>query len=149
MNGEITLRIIVEHPPAGVRWALQRGRFELVPPSLSADDGLTFDFTLHVANTPADGAPNLRGRAAQGSPADRFVYLCSGTSAGQAGSRWTRRAKVPLKGIGWPLVERGLAAPGAVLTARIGGVARDGGPACATVPLLDGGWRMVDGERSG
>jgi hypothetical protein len=36
-----------------------------------------------------------------------------------------------------------LATPGAVIEARIAGTAKDGGPACATVGLLDGGWRVV------
>jgi hypothetical protein len=50
---------------------------------------------------------------------------------------------VPLSGITWPLIEEALAAPDAVLEARIAGVARDGGPVCATVPLLDGGWHIA------
>lgn len=43
------------------------------------------------------------------------------------------------------MVDAVLATPGAVLEARFAGVGRDGGPACATVPLLDGGWRLVRG----
>jgi hypothetical protein len=70
------------------------------------------------------------------------VYVNSGTLAGQVDSRWTRRAKIHLEGISWELIERALASPGTVLEARIAGMARDGGPACATVPLLDGGWRI-------
>lgn len=47
------------------------------------------------------------------------------------------------------LVERARESSGAVLEARIAGTAKDGGPACATVPLLDVGWRtasQVPGE---
>ena len=88
------------------------------------------------------GKPNFLGPVAQGPPAGRFVYVNSGTSAGQADSCWTRRAKVPLTGIGWRLIERALAGTDTILEVQIDGKAKDGGPACATVPLLDGGWRI-------
>ena len=43
------------------------------------------------------------------------------------------------------MVDAALGEPGTVLEARFEGIGRDGGPACATVPLLDGGWRLVRG----
>jgi hypothetical protein len=36
----------------------------------------------------------------------------------------------------------GLLKRGGTITARVSALARDGGPACATVPLLGGGWTM-------
>jgi hypothetical protein len=45
---------------------------------------------------------------------------------------------VPLSDITEKLIRSGRR-----LEARFNGTARDGGPACATVPLLDGGWRTV------
>ena len=51
---------------------------------------------------------------------------------------WQRRAKVPLAGITWTMIKKG-----SVIEAHIEGTARDGGPACATVPLLGGGWKVV------
>jgi len=36
-----------------------------------------------------------------------------------------------------------LATPGAVIAARVAAIAKDGALACATVPLLEGGWRIV------
>jgi hypothetical protein len=63
--------------------------------------------------------------------------------AGQADSCWTRRAKVPLTGIGTTLLQSALAGNGRMLETRISGKARDGGPACATVPLL-GAWALAD-----
>jgi hypothetical protein len=83
------------------------------------------------------------GPFAHGRPDDRFLYVNSGTSAGQAGSCWTRRAKVRLGGIGWELVDGALRDPRIVLEARLEGTGRDGGPACAGVALLDGVWRAV------
>ncbi|HSU17469.1 DUF5990 family protein [Longimicrobium sp.] len=137
---DLPLRIVVVRPPMGVAFAVQRGRDALLPPTRASAGEIVFDLTVRVADR--GGAVNVLGPFAHGTPADRFVYVSSGTSAGQAGSCWTRRAKVKTAAIDWPLVEAALATPGAVLEARIEGTARDGGPCCATVPLLDGGWTM-------
>lgn len=139
---ELRLRITVVQPPRGVTFRVQRGKADLVPPARQSDARISFDLAVRVAGSRADGGPNLRGSVTQGPPAGRFVYVSSGTLAGQGDSCWTRRAKVPLAGITWELVERALADPRAVLETRIAGTARDGGPACATVPLLDDGWSL-------
>lgn len=138
---ELPFRITVISPPPGVTFCLQRGKSGLVPPTHATNEYLSFDFTLRVG-TGKDGRPNFLGPFAQGPPAGRFVYVNSGTSAGQADSGWTRRAKVPLTGIGWRLIERALAGTDTILEVHIAGKAKDGGPACATVPLLDDGWRI-------
>jgi Family of unknown function (DUF5990) len=150
MERELPLRITVVHPPGGVAFRLQRGKSELVPPARDSGEHLSFDFTLRVSHDRMKGPPNLRGAFAQGPPASRFVYVNSGTYAGQVDSCWARRAKVPLTGISWELIEQVLSTPEAVLEACIQGTAKDGGPACATVPLLDGGWRisLKSGETS-
>ena len=142
MEREIRLRITLVQPPQGVTFALQKGKTEIVSAARSAGADLAFEFTLRVKERP-DGGPNFLGAFAQGTPDVRFVYVNVGTCAGQAGSPWTRRVKVQLGTIGWPLVEAALADPEAVLAVRIAGTAKDGGPACATVPLLDGGWRLA------
>ena len=139
---ELRFRITVISPPPGVTFCLQRGRSALVPPVEATNEYLSFDFTLRV-RMGKDGKPNFLGPFAQGPPNGRFVYVNSGTSAGQADSSWTRRAKVPLTGIGWKLIERALAGTNTILETQIEGKAKDGGPACATVPLLDGGWRVA------
>ncbi len=141
MEREIRLRITLVQPPPGVRFALQKGKTEIVSAAQSTGEDLAFDFTVRVQQRP-DGRPNFLGPFAHGTPDVRFVYVNVGTCAGEAGSPWTRRIKVQLGGIGWPLVEAALADPEAVLAVRIAGTAKDGGPACATVPLLDGGWRV-------
>jgi len=137
---DVAFRITVLDPPRGVVFRLQRGRSELVPPSKESANALTFDFTLRAAPGP-DGQLRLLGPFAQGPPGKRFVYVNSGKHAGQAESCWDRRAKVPLAGVDASLVEQA-AASGAVIEARINGTGRDGGPACATVPLASG-WRVV------
>lgn len=148
MEREIPLRITLVHPPRDVVFCLQRGKAEIVSPIRATGDDLSFELSVRVRDGRPDGLPNFLGPFTQGPPTGRFVYVNSGTSAGQAGSCWTRRAKIQLSGISWALIEEALAAPDAVLEARIAGVARDGGPACATVPLLEGGWRIAKARGS-
>ena len=138
---ELAFRITVLNPPRGVVFRLQRGRSELVAPSSESGSGIVFDFTLRVAPGAAGDPPRLLGPFAQGPPAKRFVYVNSGKQAGQADSCWDRRAKVPLDRVDASLIEQA-AASGAVIEAQIAGTGRDGGPACATVPLVSG-WRVV------
>lgn len=142
MGREIPIRIIVVDPPPGVTFAMQSGKDELLLPSKISAQALVFDISIRIAERKADGAPNVLGPYAQGQPDDRFLYVNSGTLAGQQDTGWTRRAKIKTAGITWPLVEQILAAPGAVLEARIDGKAKDGGPCCATVPLVNGGWKV-------
>src|SRR5262249_46337362 len=127
------------HPPKGVAFAVQRGRDELLPPSSANASQLTFELSVRVADR--DGAPNFLGPYAQGPVGERFVYVNSGQRAGEPESCWDRRAKLHLRDVGWPLVRKALKG-GGVLEARIEGTAGDGGPACATVPLLGGGWQL-------
>lgn len=140
MNHDIPLRITVLDPLPGVTYAMQRGKDELLPPSKADAGALTFDLSIRVAER--NGALNVLGPYAQGKPDDRFLYVNSGTLAGQQGTDWTRRAKIKTAGITWALVEQLLASPGVVLEARIDGRAKDGGPCCATVPLVNGSWKV-------
>lgn len=142
MIRSLTLRITLIKPPPGVPFCLQKGKDDLVPPSSESGENASFDFTVNIANDRNDGPPNFRGPFAQGPPAGRFVYINSGTYAGHSDSCWSRRAKVPLSGITWDLIEEALSKPSAVLEAHIAGTSRDGGPVCATVGLLEGGWKV-------
>jgi hypothetical protein len=140
----LPVRIVMEDPVPGVTIALQQGatgRAALIPPSSRAPDRLVFDFDLIAEGSLTDGRSRLLGPFVQGPPQARFVYLCVGQAAGQIGSEWRRRVKVPLGGLSADLVA-GLP-PGGRLEARIAGRGRDGGPACASVPLLAPGWRVV------
>jgi hypothetical protein len=140
-NREIPLRIVVVEPPVGVVFALQRGQAELTSPMVATGADLSFDLTVRVGPK-EDEAPDLLGPYAQGPRGGRFIYLNTGARAAQTDSCWSRRAKISLQGITWTLIEQMIAAPASVLEARITGQAKDGGPACGTVPLLDG-WRVV------
>lgn len=137
---EIRIRIRVHNPPPDVRFQVQRGRDSLVPEVLRLPSSTEFEFSVRVGKRD-DGSPSFRGPCTQGPPHARFVYVNSGTLAGDAASCWTRRAKVPLAGITWTLI-REARARDAVLEADIAGVAGDGGPACGSVPLRHG-WRVA------
>ena len=144
MIRSLSLRITLVKPPHGVPLCLQQGKDDLVPPSASSGEQISFDFSVNIANDRTDGPPNFRGLAVQGPPTGRFIYINAGTYAGQAESCWSRRAKVSLAAITWELIEEALSKSGAVLEARIAGTAGDGGPACATVRLLNGGWKVLN-----
>ena len=141
-GSSIPLRIVVSNPPAGVEFRIQRGRANLLPPSQRDAASLAFALSVRVGSALPDGRPNFLGDYAQGTPADRFVYVNSGSRAGQTGSRWDRRAKVQLGTITGAQVRRLLADPSLVLEARIDGTGWDGGPTCGTA-LPPRGWRVV------
>lgn len=143
MDAEVNLRITAVKPPKGVGYALQRGKgsqWENVDYKVSAGRDLSFDVPVQVKKRP-DGTPNFLGPFAQGAPATRFVYLRVGTLAGQDDSPWERRVKIPLKGISWDMVE--VAKKGQIVEAGYEATSSDGGPSCATRPLLDGGWKVL------
>ncbi len=137
---EIRLRVVLVDPPAGVVFAIKRGKREIVSPAMATGADLTFDLAVRV-RAEGDGPPNLLGPFVYGPRGDRHVGLLVGTLAGQTDSCWTRGIKIKLRTITWELIQQLDAIPDAVLEARIAGKARDGGPACATVPLLGGGWQ--------
>lgn len=147
MTEELPLRITLVAPPAGVAFAVQLGRDGLLPPADATPEALGFEFGLQLAPSRGADGPTLRGPAAQGPPAGRFVYIGVGRRAGDGASPWDRRIKVPLAGITTALVDAWRAAPRAVLEARIAGTSAKGEPVCATVPLLDGGWRLRPARR--
>jgi hypothetical protein len=147
---DLPLRIVVDRPIPGVALALQRGsgtRFDLVGPVQASADALVFDLDITLDGGTAAGGPRLLGPFVQGPPTARFVYINVGASAGQIGSPWQRRVKVPLGGVSWEVIEALL--PGERLTAHIASRGRDGTPACATVPILPPGWRATRSSAPG
>ena len=102
---EISLRIVVVQPTPGVIFALQRGKSDLTKPTMATKGDLTFDLTVRVGGE-GEESPNLLGPYVQGRKGERFIYVNSGTSAGQTDSCWSRRAKVVLRGITWDQLEQ-------------------------------------------
>lgn len=142
-DSEIPLRIIVDHPIPGVVLRLQRGKDALDPPTADSPTRTTFDFTVRLGKPQADGRPNFMGPHTQGPPATRFIYINAGRQAGQMGTVWDRRAKIPLGGITQEQIREVLASPGKRLAVSFPGRGSDGGPTCATVKLAPGAWQVI------
>jgi len=131
----ITLRIVLEQPPPGVAYAVQKGKGAIYDTILkhSADGGdLTFEFAVEVRGERGKGEPDFGGPLVQGPRGGRFVYLDVGKYAGQATGAWGGRIKVPLTGITWRMTQA------SVLVAHVPGRGRDGGPSFATVRDFEG-----------
>lgn len=140
MKQEIPIRITIVQPVPGVTMQVQRGKDELVPPSEVSNDAISFDISVDVDLSPE--APNFLGKFAQGPKGARFIYVNSGTYAGQEDTCWSRRAKISLMSITREQIEAVIASSGARLEASIFGKSGDGGPMCASVSIL-GGWKIV------
>jgi hypothetical protein len=100
---ELTLRIILESPPADVDFGLQKGRgndYEIVQKQRSGAKDPVFEFTIGVKP-----GPDFAGPFVQGPRNQRFVYIDIGTYAGQTNTCWSRRLKVPLIGITQKMID--------------------------------------------
>ena len=142
MDQELRFRIILESPPPGVDYGLQKGGgndYEVTQKQRSKTGDLRFEFDARLKEG-KDGEPVLLGPFVHGPPQERFVYLDIGASAGQTGTQWSRRLKIPLRDITWDMVKQ--ASRGAqVLETRVPGTAKDGSPSCATVKPF-AGWKI-------
>jgi len=139
-HSTLRLRVVVLNPLAGVAVAMQVGRDDLQPPKPATKTKLTFETEAKITRT-ASGELRLTGPAVQGPPTARFLYVNWGKRVGQMDTPWDRRAKVMLTTIDRKMIETCLAKD-ATLETEVNGIGKDGGPCCATVPLL-GGWRMA------
>ena len=137
---EVTIRIVLTGAPPSVRFALQRGKVESVDTTVSSADDLAFSVPVRVRDG-RDGQPDFAGSFVQGPPGERFIYICSGVRAGDIGSGWDRRAKVPLNGITQELLEQARTS-GGTLAVTIPGRMKDGGPVCAGVRIAASDWKV-------
>jgi uncharacterized protein DUF5990 len=140
---ELNLRIILESPPAGVDYALQKGRggdYETIQTQRSKGRDLHFEFKVRAKAGGKGAAPNFLGPFVQGPTGERFVYIDIGTYAGQTGTCWSRRLKIPLRGITWQMIE-GLTDAESFLETHVAGAGKDGSPSCAT-PKPFRGWKL-------
>jgi hypothetical protein len=143
MNQELTIRIILESPPMGVDFGIQKGSghaYETLLKQRSGKKDLHFEFKVSVKeNKPA--FYNFTGPVVHGPANERFIYIDIGTAAGQADSVWTRRLKIALKDISSETIKKLLNDPTLVLEINIPGTGKDGGPNCATVKPFPG-WHL-------
>ncbi|GAB3908008.1 DUF5990 family protein [Mucilaginibacter boryungensis] len=145
MNNELQLRIVLQDPPAGVDFGLQKGsgnNFETVQKQRSGTGDLTFTMIIQIkGDKQKDPTPGFVGKFVQGPVSEKFIYLDIGTIAGQLDSEWSRRLKVPLRDISWDMVEQVLSDTSLCLETQVPGKAKDGGPNCATVKPF-GEWKV-------
>ena len=144
MKSELPLRLVLLDPPANIDYGIQRGRgsnYEAMFVQRRRRRDIAFDVSITVSDSRKDGAPNFSGDFVQGTPARRFIYIDVGTCAGQQSTPWSRRMIVLLNGIAWDQINKALR-PGHRLSGSIQGTGKDGGPSCATVPLI-GGWKVI------
>jgi hypothetical protein len=143
MDRELTLRIVLERPTAGVDFGLQKGRgnnYETVQTQRSKGKDLRFECGVRV-NEAKDSTPNFLGDFVQGPVGERFLYIDIGTYAGQTETCWSRRLKIPLRGISWELIDKA-AKSKSVLATSVAGTGKDGSPACASVKPF-AGWLVA------
>ena len=143
MNQELPLRIILESPPIGVDFGIQKGsgnKYETILKQRSNKDDLCFEFKISVKEGKTS-LYNFSGPYVQGPSNERFIYIDIGTAAGQINSVWTRRLKIPLRDISSEMIKQILADSSLILETKVQGTGKDGGPNCATVKPFSG-WHL-------
>jgi hypothetical protein len=134
-------RIILEKTPNGVGFGIQKGRgnnFEIEQYQIGNGQNLSFEFIAQVKKK-SISTIDFSGICIQGSTQERFIYINIGTSAGQNGSIWTRRLKVPLRDITEEMVTKASQNQNFCLETRVPAIGKDGTPNCAMVKPF-GGW---------
>jgi hypothetical protein len=146
----LRLRIVCLRPPDpeqhGAKFGLQEkraGDWILWPGKRQRNGDFVFEFECEVTHSPS---PDFRGQFIHGKRGERFVYLSWEPDGWKPGTpepgppHCVRRMKIHLKSISSPQVESALTG-GSCLEAIVAGTAKDGGPNCASVPLLHG-WQL-------
>lgn len=144
MNQELSIRIILESPPPGVDFGIQKGsgnNYETILKQRSGKEDLCFEFKI-VVKEKEPASYNFSGPYVHGPSNERFIYVDIGTAAGQFDSIWTRRLKVPLRDISPETIQQMLTDSSLVLETKVPGTGRDGGPNCATVKPFPG-WHVM------
>jgi hypothetical protein len=134
---EIRMRLVIDNPVAGILHSLQDKKSAPVDPKAArSGKPLVFAFPIRFGPGPKFYGEHVRSEG----PTRRFFYIAIGQQAGQKDSCWSRRMKIDIAAIPMAMLEK--AAKGKVIEGAINGIAKDGSPACATVPLTKP-WRVV------
>lgn len=151
----IRLCVICQSPPPPQRYGAEFGlqdnstTAEWVVQAGQAYPNGDIHFECECRIRPHQGAesPNFLGPFVHGNASKRFLYLSwrpRGWRPNQPDPpcpAWLRRIKVHLSSISWEQIEEAVRS-GGVLEAVVPGTDPDGGPSCASVPLVGGGWTV-------
>lgn len=96
----------------------------------------------------AGGATNFLGPFAQGTPDDRFFYLCWGVQEAGEPFAMFRRLKVRLSHLKWTVVKEAVRS-GRPITVHLRLTDAKGGPLCATPPTSHIWWEVDAGGAEG
>lgn len=143
MNQELSLRVILESPPTGVDFGIQKGtgnNYDTILKQRSTKNDLCFEFKISVKESKSS-LHNFTGPYVHGPSNERFIYIDIGIAAGQLNSAWTRRLKIPLRDISTETIKQILVDSSLVLETKVPGTGKDGGPNCATVKPFSG-WHL-------
>ena len=143
MNQELSVRIILESPPTGVDFGVQKGsgnKYETILKQRSGKSDLCFEIKISVKESKTS-LYDFAGPYVHGPANERFIYVDIGTDAGQMDSVWTRRLKIPLRDIPAETIKQMLTDSSLVLETKVPGTGKDGGPNCATVKPFPG-WHL-------
>jgi hypothetical protein len=144
MTRNLNLRVVLEAPPGGVDFGLQKGSgsiYQTVQTQRSSGTDLYFFLEVEIKGDPQkDHLPDFKGWFVQGPVTGRFIYIDIGQYAGQTGG-WARRLKIPLTGITWEMIDQITAVSDGMLETHVPGTGKDGGPNCATVKPFEG-WKV-------
>ena len=122
-----------------MRLGIQKGK-DVIDDVVADGEALTFPCVLRVERNTETGKPNFLGPYAQGTPKERFIYLCWGQriAGGWVG---VGRAKIQLNGIEWHAVEHAMTS-GQPIEAVLNMTDKKGRPLCASVPKDKINWQL-------
>lgn len=130
---DVIFRLSVEDPVPGVAYSLQDRTSHPVDVRMATARSILFEIPVRLETGKA--GPRFLGEFVRTEgKSRRFVYVATGEQAGQAGTCWSRRAKIDLPsptGAMMKLAEAG----GLVLAGSYAGTDARGGPTCATVKV--------------
>lgn len=129
----VLLRLTVLAPPKGVHHSLQGKDSTPVDACISTGKAIRFDIPLRL-EAGKTGYRFLGDFVRTEGKTRRFVYVATGGQAGEAGTLFSRRAKVDLPDP-TPAMIKAAEGAGLVLEASYDGTDAKGGPTCATVKV--------------
>ncbi|RYY15215.1 MAG: hypothetical protein EOO04_28975, partial [Chitinophagaceae bacterium] len=126
-------------------YGVQKGsgnKYDTVGKQRSDGHDLQFNFSV-ITKINEPETPDFSGPFVHGPRNGRFIYIDIGTAAGQAGTQWSRRLKIPLRDIVFERPDIFSGASKSIMITSVAGTGKDGGPNCGTVKPFPG-WNFID-----